>query len=128
MGSESAKNVFEKLPAPSNYEKCVDAYAHDTRLRASAQTTSLALGQTAPDAKAFVVGERIFEALRLDLTLSANLLRVSGRPTFFGEKGLRVSLGAERICLPRKGTIVIVRAPDAWDSKSDRVDEPVIGN
>src|SRR5262245_54734250 len=68
--------------------------------RAFLQLASLPLGQTAPDAEAFVVPERVLKTLRPDLTALADPLRLSGRAALLGEERLRVGLRAQRALLP----------------------------
>src|SRR5699024_8972356 len=65
------------------------------------QLSALALRQTAPDAKAFVVVKRILKALRSHFAPVADSFCFTSRATFFWKKCLRVSLRAERVCLPR---------------------------
>ena len=70
---------------------------------AAAQPATLALGEAAPDAEALVVGQRVLEALGLDLAAGADLLRLAGRAALLGEERLGVGLGAQRLLLPRLG-------------------------
>src|SRR5688572_7619468 len=70
---------------------------------AATQATALALRQAAPDPEALVVGQRVLEALGLDLAAGADLLRLAGRAALLGEERLGVGLGAQRLLLPGLG-------------------------
>src|SRR4051794_7000504 len=67
---------------------------------AAAQPAPLPLREAAPDAEALVVGQRVLEALRLDLAPRADLLGLPGRAALLGEECLRVGLGAQGALLP----------------------------
>src|SRR4051812_9488481 len=67
----------------------------------AAQPAPLPLREAAPDAEALVVGQRVLQALRLDLTPGADLLRLAGRAALLGKERLGVGLGAQRPLLPR---------------------------
>src|SRR3954470_6438860 len=67
---------------------------------AAAQPAPLPLREAAPDAEALVVGQRVLQALRLDLAPGADLLGLPGRAALLGEEGLRVGLCAQRPLLP----------------------------
>src|SRR4051812_44528305 len=68
---------------------------------AAAQTAALTLGEPAPDTEALVVGQRVLQALGLDLAAGADLLRLARRAALLGEERLGVGLGAQRLLLPR---------------------------
>src|SRR5690606_37055815 len=64
------------------------------------QLAPLALGQPAPDSEAFVMFERVLQALGPHVTAQAHPLRLTGGPAFLRKKRLRISLGAQRPLLP----------------------------
>src|SRR3954469_23210722 len=67
---------------------------------AAAQPAPLPLREASPDAEALVVGQRVLQALRLDLAPGADLLGLPGRAALLGEECLRVGLRAQRPLLP----------------------------
>jgi hypothetical protein len=111
----------------TNNENCVNAYAHDAPLGASAQSTPLTLRKTTPNTKPLVVGKRVFEAFGFDFALGTNLFGIPGGATFFGKEGFGVSLRTQRVSLPSQSPIFVFWPPNAWDTQSDWVNEPVIG-
>ncbi len=72
------------------------------------QAAALALGQTAPDAEPFVVGERVLQALGADLARQADLLGLPRGAALLGEEGLGVGLGAQRALLPAEFLVRVV--------------------
>src|SRR4051812_3139131 len=84
--------------------------------RATTQATALALRQPAPDAEPLVVGQRVLEALRLDLAAGADLLGLAGRAALLGEERLGVGLGAQRLLLPGLGVTLGADAQQAGDA------------
>src|ERR1039457_5942061 len=60
----------------------------------------LTLGQPAPDAEAFIMLQRVLQALHADLTAPADLLGLPGRAALLREESLRIRLCAERAILP----------------------------
>src|SRR5690349_15320220 len=64
------------------------------------QAAALALGQSAPDAEAFVVGERVLEAVALDLAARADLLGLARRAALLRKERLGVGLRAQGAVCP----------------------------
>src|SRR4051812_10577225 len=64
------------------------------------QLPALPLGQTAPDAEALVLGQRVLKALVLDLATQADPLGFAGGAALLREERLRVRLRAQGAFLP----------------------------
>src|SRR5690606_14019363 len=64
------------------------------------EAPSLPLGESAPDAEAFVVGEGVLKAFRAHLAGEADLLGLAGGSALFGKEGLGIGLGAQCALLP----------------------------
>src|SRR5699024_6091808 len=75
--------------------------------RALLQLAPLALGQSAPDTEALVVGEGVLQALLAHLAADADLLGLSRGSALLREEGLRIRLGAERTLLPGQLALVL---------------------
>src|SRR3954470_23849048 len=67
---------------------------------AAFEAAPLPLGQTAPDAEALVMGQRVFEASVAHLATQADSLGFAGRAALLGEKRLGVGLSAQSALLP----------------------------
>jgi hypothetical protein len=108
-----------------------DKNRNDTHaLCAATQATTFALAESAPNAETFVVGQRVFQALCRDLTRFTDSFRVARGSTLLREERLGVSLGAQRVGLPREWVVidVIIDATNSGESKVDGVYCPVVGN
>src|SRR5690606_40974649 len=81
-----------RLRAPAR----VEARSDDAALEA----TALALGEPAPDAEPFVMGECVFQALVTHLATHADPLGFACGAALFGKERLRVRLRAQRAFLP----------------------------
>jgi hypothetical protein len=68
--------------------------------RALLELAALAFGKAAPDAKALVIHQCIFEALVAYVAGQADLLCIACRTTLFREKCLRISLSTKGTILP----------------------------
>src|SRR5699024_9223141 len=77
----------------------------------------LALGQASPDAESLIIGQRVLEALGLDLAAGADLLGLTGRAALLGEERLRVGLRAQCALLP---TLLLVLDEQAGNSEVDQ--------
>ena len=71
----------------------------------TAQAPPLALGHTAPDTKALVVSQRVFEAVLANLAGLTNSLRLACGATLFREERLGIRLRTQGVLLPRKGAV-----------------------
>ncbi len=64
------------------------------------QTASFPFAEATPNAKTFVVGQRIFEAIASNLTGQTNLFGFSGGSSLFWEERFWISLSTKRSLLP----------------------------
>ena len=71
----------------------------------TAQAPPLALGHAAPNAKALVVSQRVFQAFFAHLAGLTNSLSLASGAALFGEKRLRIRLRTQSVLLPRKGAV-----------------------
>jgi len=106
------------------------ARAHGQELCALLQFPAFALAEPAPDAKSFVILQRVFEALGSHLAGRADALCIARRPALFGKKCLGVCLRTQRIRLPRKLSFIFarVRTSYSWHAKLYGIDKPILGN
>ena len=70
------------------------------RWRDALEAAALPLGESAPDAEALVVRQRVLQALGTHLAARADALGLAGGAALLGEERLRVRLGAQRALLP----------------------------
>ncbi|VXB01450.1 hypothetical protein CURTO8I2_140071 [Curtobacterium sp. 8I-2] len=118
------------LVAGSSGAQSHGAGAPWTLLRPFPQLAAFPLGEATPDAEAFVVLERVLEALRPDLARGADLLRLARRAALLGEERLGVGLCAQRVDLPGERVLLVVRlgTSDPGDAERHGIDVPVLRN
>src|SRR3712207_4849258 len=90
-------------PPTSDVGGCGQRLGRRVSDRPATEQATIALGEPDPDAEAPAVGQRVLQAVGLDLAAGADLLGLAGRAALLGEEGLGVRLGAERPLLPRLG-------------------------
>src|SRR4029453_14533967 len=71
------------------------------------ELAALPLAQTAPDAEALVVCERVLQAFAAHVTGQADFLGLASRPAFLRKERFRVCLCAQRTLLPAERTAVV---------------------
>src|SRR5829696_7318322 len=69
------------------------------------ELATLPFAQPAPDAEAFIMGQRVFEALATHFAGQADLLGLARRPTLLRKKRLWVRLRAQCALLPAQRTL-----------------------
>src|ERR1039458_1284055 len=81
----------------------------------------LTLGQPAPDAEAFIMLQRVLQALHADLTAPADLLGLPGGAALLREESLRIRLCAECAILPARfgGVVHADPEPDGLQGDDD---------
>src|SRR5690606_29748544 len=97
---------------------------------AALELATLALAETAPDAEALVILQRVLEAFAPDVARRADALGIPRGAALLGEERLRIGLRAQCVGLPGE-RVVIFRVDVAAYSRNpqlNRIDEPVVGN